>query len=74
MRSLVTRSGKSPVLNDPNGSPKLIDAINATVSALRRLMHPPAPARRPIGFTADLREGNEPGRAQRCCGARADSV
>jgi ORF6N domain len=29
-------------------------AIAAILSAIRQLMHPPAPKRRPIGFTADL--------------------
>jgi DNA-binding PadR family transcriptional regulator len=29
-------------------------AIVAILSAIRKLMHPPAPSRRPIGFTADL--------------------
>jgi len=31
-------------------------AITAILSAIRQLMHPPAPKRRPIGFTADLGE------------------
>jgi hypothetical protein len=30
------------------------DAIKAILSALRELMNPPQPKRRPIGFTADL--------------------
>jgi phage regulator Rha-like protein len=30
--------------------------IAAILSAIRQLMHPPAPKRRPIGFTADLEE------------------
>jgi hypothetical protein len=30
------------------------DAIKAILSAIRELMNPPAPKRRPIGFTADL--------------------
>ena len=30
------------------------DAITAMLSAIRELMHPPAPKRRGIGFTADL--------------------
>jgi hypothetical protein len=30
------------------------EAIAAILSAIRQLMHPPAPKRRPIGFTADL--------------------
>jgi hypothetical protein len=30
------------------------DAIAAILSAIRELMHPPEPKRRPIGFTADL--------------------
>ena len=29
-------------------------AIGAILSAIRELMHPPVPKRRPIGFTADL--------------------
>ena len=32
------------------------EAIAAILSAIRQLMHPPVPKRRPIGFTADLRE------------------
>ena len=32
------------------------EAIAAILSAIRQLMNPPAPKRRPIGFTADLRE------------------
>jgi hypothetical protein len=32
------------------------EAIAAILSAIRHLMHPPVPKRRPIGFTADLRE------------------
>ncbi len=30
------------------------EAIAAILSAIRRLMNPPSPRRRPIGFTADL--------------------
>lgn len=30
------------------------EAIAAILSAIRELMNPPAPKRRPIGFTADL--------------------
>jgi uncharacterized protein YqcC (DUF446 family) len=30
------------------------EAIATILSAIRQLMHPPAPKRRPIGFTADL--------------------
>jgi ATP-dependent Clp protease ATP-binding subunit ClpA len=30
------------------------EAITAILSAIRQLMHSPAPKRRPIGFTADL--------------------
>jgi hypothetical protein len=30
------------------------DAITAILSAIRELMHPPAPKRRGIGFTADV--------------------
>jgi hypothetical protein len=33
-------------------------AIAAILSAIRKLMHPPAPKRRPIGFIADLKEEN----------------
>jgi hypothetical protein len=29
-------------------------AIAAILSAIRELMHPPVPKRRPVGFTADL--------------------
>ncbi len=32
------------------------EAIAAMLSAIRQLMNPPAPKRRPIGFTADLSE------------------
>jgi ATP-dependent Clp protease ATP-binding subunit ClpA len=32
------------------------EAIAAILSAIRQLMHPPIPKRRPIGFTADLRK------------------
>jgi hypothetical protein len=32
------------------------EAIAAILSATRQLMHPPVPKRRPIGFTAELRE------------------
>jgi hypothetical protein len=32
------------------------DAIKAIPSAIRELMNPPQPKRRPIGFTADLSE------------------
>jgi ORF6N domain-containing protein len=32
------------------------EAIAAILSAIRQLMHPPVPKRRPIGFTADLSE------------------
>ena len=32
------------------------EAIAAILAAIRQLMHPPVPKRRPIGFTADLRK------------------
>jgi hypothetical protein len=32
------------------------DAIAAMLSAIRQLMNPPAPKRRPIGFTANFDE------------------
>ena len=32
------------------------DAIAAILSAIRQLMHPPVPKRRPIGFTANIEE------------------
>jgi ATP-dependent Clp protease ATP-binding subunit ClpA len=32
------------------------EAIAAILSAIRQLMNPPVPKRRPIGFTADLSE------------------
>jgi ATP-dependent Clp protease ATP-binding subunit ClpA len=32
------------------------EAITAILAAIRQLMHPPVPKRRPIGFTADLGE------------------
>ena len=34
------------------------DAIKAILSAIHELMNPPAPKRRPTGFTADLRKKN----------------
>jgi hypothetical protein len=33
-------------------------AITAMLSAIRQLLNPPRPKRRPIGFTADLEEGS----------------
>ena len=35
------------------------EAIAAILSAIRQLMNPPAPKRRPIGFTADLGGGDK---------------
>jgi hypothetical protein len=32
------------------------EAIAAILSAIRQLMHPPVPKRRPIGFTANIDE------------------
>lgn len=32
------------------------EAITAILSAIRELMHPPVPKRRPIGFTANIDE------------------
>ena len=43
---LETRLEKKLVAHD--------EAIAAILSAIRQLMHPPVPKRRPIGFTADL--------------------
>src|ERR1700722_12297344 len=45
---LETRLDKTLTMHD--------EAIAAILSAIRQLMHPPVPKRRPIGFTADLRE------------------
>src|SRR3984957_6426389 len=45
---LETRLDKNPPTHD--------EAIAAILPAIRQLMHPPVPKRRPIGFTADLRE------------------
>jgi hypothetical protein len=43
---LETRLDKKLTIHD--------EAIAAILSAIRQLMHPPVPKRRPIGFTADL--------------------
>jgi len=45
---LETRLDKKLTIHD--------EAIAAILAAIRQLMHPPAPKRRPIGFTADLRK------------------
>jgi hypothetical protein len=45
---LETRLDKKLTIHD--------EAIAAILSAIRQLMHPPVPKRRPIGFTANLRE------------------
>jgi ORF6N domain len=45
---LETRLDKKLTIHD--------EAIAAIFSAIRQLMHPAVPKRRPIGFTADLRE------------------
>ncbi len=45
---LETRLDKKLTVHD--------EAIAAILAAIRQLMHPPSPKRRPIGFTADLRE------------------
>jgi len=45
---LEARIGKKLAAHD--------EAITAILSAIRELMHPPAPKRRPIGFTANLDE------------------
>jgi len=45
---LETRLDKKLTVHD--------EAIAAILSAIRQLMHPPVPKRRPIGFTADLRQ------------------
>jgi CHASE3 domain sensor protein len=34
------------------------EAIAAMLSAIRELMNPPEPGRRPVGFTADLAESS----------------
>ena len=44
---LETRLDKKLTIHD--------EAIAAILAAIRQLMHPPVPKRRPIGFTADLR-------------------
>ncbi len=41
---------------DPRFPPYAFTEHGAILSAIRQLMHPPAPKRRPIGFTADLSE------------------
>jgi hypothetical protein len=46
LAQLETRLEKKLVAHD--------EAIAAILSAIRQLMHPPVPKRRPIGFTADL--------------------
>jgi ORF6N domain len=45
---LETRLDKKLTIHD--------EAIAAILAAIRQLMHPPVPKRRPIGFTADLRK------------------
>ena len=45
---LKTRLDKKLTVHD--------EAIATILAAIRQLMHPPTPKRRPIGFTADLRE------------------
>jgi hypothetical protein len=45
---LEARIGKKLATHD--------EAIAAILSAIRELMHPPAPKRRPIGFTANIDE------------------
>jgi hypothetical protein len=45
---LGTRLDKKLTIHD--------EAIAAILSAIRQLMYPPVPKRRPIAFTADLRE------------------
>jgi hypothetical protein len=45
---LETRLDKKLTIHD--------EAIAAILAAIRQLMHPPIPKRRPIGFTADLRD------------------
>jgi phage regulator Rha-like protein len=45
---LETRLDKKLTIHD--------EAIAAILAAIRQLMHPPVPKRRPIGFTVDLRE------------------
>ena len=45
---LETRLDKKLTIHD--------EAIAAILAAIRQLMHPPVPKRRPVGFTADLRE------------------
>lgn len=47
-RQLEARIEKKLVTHD--------DAIAAMLSAIRQLMNPPPPKRRPIGFTANLDE------------------
>ena len=45
---LETRLDKRLAIHD--------EAIAAILAAIRQLMHPPIPKRRPIGFTSDIRE------------------
>jgi hypothetical protein len=54
---LASNTALARKLNELEGKLKNHDeTITAILSAIRELMNPPAPKRRPIGFTADLTE------------------
>jgi hypothetical protein len=54
---LASNTALARKLNELEGKLKNHDeAITAILSAIRELMNPPPPKRRPIGFTADLTE------------------
>jgi hypothetical protein len=54
---LASNTALARKLNELEGKLKNCDeAITAILSAIRELMNPPPPKRRPIGFTANLTE------------------
>ena len=54
---LASNTALARKLNELEGKLKNHDeTITAILSAIRELMNPPPPKRRPIGFTADLTE------------------
>ena len=60
---LETRLEKKLVAHD--------EAIAATLAAIRQLMHPPVPKRRPIGFAADLNSPSKTAMSPRAPTARS---
>src|ERR1700722_6413910 len=52
----LARRFAQPEPRPEKNPPSHDEAIAAILSAIRQLMHPPVPKRRPVGFTADLRE------------------